>query len=194
MNPPAPLPSLYPVKLENWPEIGKVLLGADQIAQRLTLLAEEITQDYTGKPLTVLALLKGSFILFADLLRHIPLRLQVECISVSSYHGTTSTGRVFFDPLVLARLTGRDVLILDDIYDTGQTLCALREAVQQIPGVQSVRACVLLDKKVSEKKGPPPEYTGFVIENEFVVGYGLDYNEQYRNLPFIATLRLEAFA
>ena len=180
------------MKLEHWPEIERVLLDPPTIARRLQALAAEITLDYRDKPFTVLALLKGSFIFFADLLREIPLRLQVECLAVSSYHGRHSTGRITFDPAVLARLAGREVLILDDIYDTGRTLTALREAVSQVPGVLGVSTCVLLDKRIPGKIGPAPDYTGFEIENEFVVGYGLDFNEQYRNLPFIGTLLPEA--
>lgn len=191
--PPAP-PNPTTASLPHWPEIDRILLDAPAIDQRLRQLAAIITADYTGQPLTVLALLKGSFILFADLLRHIPLRLQTECLSVSSYHGTRSSGHLRFDPASLPALHSRHVLILDDIYDTGLTLSQIRHTLAHTPGILSVRACVLLDKQIPAKHGPPPEYIGFRIANEFVVGYGLDYLENYRNLPFIATLRPEALS
>jgi len=174
----------------HWPEIEKILLTEAEIHLRLEEVAGQIAECYRDQPLTVLAVLKGSFIFFADLLRRIPLRLQVECLNVSSYQGTQSSGVVRFGER-LPDLSGRHILVLDDIFDTGRTLAAVKETVIAHPGVLSVKTCVLLEKNVAHCVEWAPDFYGFRIPNEFVVGYGLDYNENYRNLPFIGTLQLE---
>jgi hypoxanthine phosphoribosyltransferase len=179
-----------PMKTD-WPEIEKVLLAEDRILARLDALASEITDCYADKPVTVLAILKGSFIFFADLLRRLPLRLQIECLSVSSYEGTQSTGSVRIRQ-DFPDLAGRHILLLDDIFDTGRTLWEVSRAVAERPGVLSVKTCVLLVKKVPHCENMAPDFFGFEIPNEFVVGYGLDYNELYRNLPYIGTLKSDS--
>jgi hypoxanthine phosphoribosyltransferase len=173
-------------------DIRKILYHESTILSRLDELAGEITEDYRAKDLSVIAVLNGSFIFMADLLRRIPLHLQVDCLSVSSYHGTKSSGKVSFRQAQLADTRRRHVLILDDILDSGMTLHTIRERLAAESGALSLKVCVLLRKNVSRERPVEAEYVGFDIPNEFVVGYGLDYNERYRNLPFIGVLTDEA--
>ena len=169
-------------------DIGKILYHESTILSRLDELAHQITEDYRGKDLTAVAILNGSFIFIADLLRRVPLPLQIDCWSVSSYHGTKSTGQVNFRQTQLADLRGRHVLILDDILDSGVTLHAIRQRLEAESGALSLKVCVLLRKSINQVRPIDADYVGFDIPNEFVVGYGLDYNEGYRNLPFIGVL------
>jgi hypoxanthine phosphoribosyltransferase len=173
-------------------DIRKVLYHESTILSRLDELACEITEDYRGKDVTVIAILNGSFIFMADLLRRVPIHLQVDCLSVSSYHGTKSTGRVNFRQTQLADTRGRHILILDDILDSGATLHTICEHLAAESGAASLRICVLLRKKIDRPRPVEADYVGFDIPNEFVVGYGLDFNERYRNLPFIGVLTEEA--
>jgi hypoxanthine phosphoribosyltransferase len=171
-------------------DVEKTLFHEQTILARLDALAAEITEDYRGKELTVVAVLNGSLIFAADLLRRVPLPLKLDCLSVSSYHGgTESSGVVTFDQLSLPDIDGRHVLILDDILDTGRTLHAICDKLRVATRPLSVKVCVLLRKKVEREKELEAHYVGFDIENEFVIGYGLDYQERYRNLPFIGVLR-----
>ncbi|HET9522713.1 MAG TPA: hypoxanthine phosphoribosyltransferase [Terrimicrobiaceae bacterium] len=173
-------------------DIRKILYHESTIFSRLDELASEIAEDYRGKELTVIAVLNGSFIFMADLLRRLPLQLQVDCLSVSSYHGTKSTGKISFRQAQLADTRGRHVLILDDILDSGMTLHTIRERLAAESGALSLKICVLLRKNINRERQVDAEYVGFDIPNEFVVGYGLDYNERYRNLPFVGVLTDEA--
>jgi hypoxanthine phosphoribosyltransferase len=170
-------------------DIDHVLLQETTILSRLDVLAGEITEDYRGKELTVISILNGSFIFMADLLRRVPLPLQVDSWSVSSYRGTKSSGHVEFRHGGVADVRGRHVLILDDILDSGLTLDAVRSRIAADSGALSVKTCVLLSKKVQRAVPSVADYTVFEIPDEFVVGYGLDYNERYRNLPFIGVLK-----
>jgi len=169
-------------------DIAKVLYHESTILSRLDELAHQITSDYKGKELTVIAILNGSFIFMADLLRRVPLPLQVDCWSVSSYHGTKTTGQINFRQTQLADVRGRHVLLLDDILDSGLTLHAIKERLENEAGAASLRVCVLLRKNVERTCQVEADYVGFDIPNEFVVGYGLDYNERYRNIPYIGVL------
>ena len=136
-------------------------------------------------------MLNGSFMFMADLLRRIPLPLKLDCLSVASYHGgTKSTGEVVFRQVALPDVEGRHILILDDILDSGLTLNAIRRKLEQANPL-SIRVCVLLKKRVDRAAPVDADYVGFEIDNEFVVGYGLDYMERYRNLPCIGVLRNE---
>ncbi len=173
-------------------DVAKVLLGERVILSRLDELALQITEDYRGKELTVIAILNGSFIFLADLLRRIPLPVQVESLSIASYDGVKSTGSVEFRQARLADVRGRHVLLLDDILDSGLTVHAVRERLADGSGALSLRSCVLLRKSVPQIRQIDPDYVGFDIPDEFVVGYGLDYNERYRNLPYIGVLTDEA--
>lgn len=171
-------------------QLERVLFRAEEIATRLDELAAEITRDYQGKELSVLAVLNGSLIFMAALLRRIPLPLQLDCLRVKSYHGgTVSTGHVEFDRTALPRIDGRHVLLLDDILDSGHTLAAIIETIKSGANIQSLKSCVLLRKLKRRSRPVEADYVGFDIEDEFVVGYGLDYQEQYRNLPLIGVLK-----
>ena len=140
--------------------------------------------------LTVVAVLTGALMFTADLLRRIPLPLKLDCVSVASYHGGTETsGEVKFDQLSLPDIEGRHVLVVDDILDSGLTLDAITRRFGKECGPLSVRVCVLLSKRRERRKEVDAEYVGFEIDDEFVVGYGLDYQERYRNLPFVGVLK-----
>jgi hypoxanthine phosphoribosyltransferase len=169
-------------------DLARVLYDESAILARLDELAAAITRDYDQKELTVVAVLNGSFMFLADLLRRIPCPLRVDCISVASYHGATeSSGRVTFDQLTPPDVCDRHVLILDDILDSGRTLDAILRRLES-EGARSLRTCVLLRKNKSRAKPVDADYVGFDIADEFVVGYGLDFQEKYRNLPCIGVL------
>ena len=170
--------------------VEKILFHEQTILSRLDVMAQQITDDYRGKDLTVIAVLNGGLIFAADLLRRIPLPLQLECLGASSYHGgTETTGQVVFDPKALPDFRGRHVLVLDDILDSGHTLWAIGEKLRAESDPASVKISVLLRKRRQRDRFVEADYVGFEIGDEFVVGYGLDYQEHYRNLPSIGVLR-----
>ena len=176
-------------------DIERTLFHEQTILQRLDGLAEQITKDYAGKDLTVIAVLNGSIFFMADLLRRIQRPLRLDCLSVSSYHGgTASTGTVTFDQTSLPEVEGRHVLIVDDILDTGLTLHAIATRLKAEAKPAGVKICVLLRKLKKRAQEMEADYVGFDIGDEFVVGYGLDYQEHYRNLPYIGVLKREVFA
>ena len=175
-------------------DLERILYDEKTIHRRLDELADRITADYRERELTVIAILNGSLILMADLLRRIPLPLKLDCLSVASYHGgTKSVGELMVRQVSLPDIAGRHVLILDDILDSGVTLATIREKLNAA-GPLSIRICVLLEKKRTRARAVVPDYVGFEIADEFVVGYGLDYMERYRNLPCIGVLRKELTA
>ena len=175
-------------------DLERVLFDEATIHRRLDELAARISADYSDRELTVVAILNGSVILMADLLRRIPLPLKLDCLSVASYHGgTKSMGELVFRQVSLPDIAGRHVLILDDILDSGVTLATIREKLEAA-GPLSVRICVLLAKKRERVRAVDADYIGFEIADEFVVGYGLDYMERYRNLPCIGVLRKDMIA
>jgi hypoxanthine phosphoribosyltransferase len=170
-------------------DLDRVLFDESTILRRLDELAADITREYQSRELTIIAVLNGSLIFMADLLRRIPLPLKLDCLSVASYHGgTKTTGEVIFKQLALPDVAGRHILILDDILDSGLTLAAIREKLT-IEQPLSVKICVLLRKLKERLRPVEADYVGFNIGDEFVVGYGLDYLERYRNLPCIGVLR-----
>ena len=173
-------------------DIARVLYHESTILSRLDEMAHRITEDYASKEVTVVSILNGSIIFMADLLRRIPLPLQLDSWSVSSYHGTKSRGQIHFRQSQIADVRGRHVLLLDDILDIGLTLQAIKEKLVAESGAASIKSCVLLRKNVQRGVEVEADYVGFDIPNEFVVGYGLDYNERYRNLPFIGVLKEDA--
>ncbi len=176
-------------------DLERTLFHEQTIMSRLDELGAQITRDYDGRDLTVIAVLNGSILFVADLMRRIQLPLRLDCISVSSYHGgTESSGTVTFDQNSLPDCEGRHVLILDDILDTGRTLHAIRHRLHAEASPLSVRICVLLRKAKIRAEELDADYVGFDIGDEFVVGYGLDYREQYRNLPFIGVLKAGTLA
>jgi len=175
-------------------DLERILFDEATIHRRLDELAAKISHDYRGHELTVIAILNGSVILVADLLRRIPLPLKLDCLSVASYHGGVKPGgNLVFRQVSLPDVAGRHVLILDDILDSGVTLAGIREKLEAA-GPLSVRICVLLEKKKTRIRAVEPDYVGFEIADEFVVGYGLDYMERYRNLPCIGVLRKDLIA
>jgi hypoxanthine phosphoribosyltransferase len=175
-------------------DLERVLFDEPTILRRLDEMAAEISRDYRDRELTVIAILNGSIIFMADLLRRIPLPLKLDCLSVASYHGgTKSSGEVIFKQILLPDIADRHVLILDDILDSGLTLAAIRDKLQTA-NPRTVRVCVLLRKRKAQACPVQADYIGFDIEDEFVVGYGLDYMERYRNLPCIGVLRKERIA
>ncbi|MFZ1219053.1 MAG: hypoxanthine phosphoribosyltransferase [Chthoniobacterales bacterium] len=175
-------------------DLERILFDEATIHRRLDELAAQIADDYRGRELTVVAILNGSVILVADLLRRIPLPLKLDCLSVASYRGGTNpTGELLVRQVSLPDIAGRHVLILDDILDSGVTLATIREKLEAA-GPLSIRICVLLEKKRTRVRTVVPDYVGFEIADEFVVGYGLDYMEHYRNLPCIGVLRKELIA
>ncbi len=175
-------------------DLERVLFSEQTIMARLDELAAQIVNDYHDRELTVIAVLNGSLIFMADLLRRLPLPLKLDCLSVASYHGgTKSTGEVVFRQVALPDVEGRHILILDDILDSGLTLNAIRRKLETANPL-SVRVCVLLEKQIERAAPIEADYVGFKIGNEFVVGYGLDYMERYRNLPCVGVLRKELVA
>jgi hypoxanthine phosphoribosyltransferase len=172
-------------------DLERVLFDEPAIHRRLNDMAAQISHDYRDRELTVIAVLHGSLMFVADLLRRIPLPLRLECLSVASYHGKAQTScEVIFKQIALPEVGGRDVLILDDILDSGHTLAAIRETFETAKP-RSLRVCVLLSKKKQRFREVDTDYVGFEIGDEFVVGYGLDFRERYRNLPYIGVLRKE---
>jgi hypoxanthine phosphoribosyltransferase len=168
-------------------DLERVLFDEPTILRRLDEIAEQISRDYRDKELTVIAVLNGSLMFMADLLRRIPLPLTLDCLSVASYHGKAETsGEVIFKQVAPPDVKDRHVLILD----SGHTLAAIREKLETA-NPRSIRICVLLSKKKRRAREVDADYLGFEIEDEFVVGYGLDYDERYRNLPCIGVLRKE---
>ena len=175
-------------------DLDRILIHETTILRRLDELAARISTDYRERELTVIAVLNGSLIFMADLLRRIPLPLKLDCLSVASYHGKAqTTGEVIFKQIALPDVMDRHILILDDILDSGHTLAAIREKLQTAQP-RSIRICVLLSKKKPRARHVDADYVGFEIEDEFVVGYGLDFMEQYRNLPYIGVLRKDLIA
>jgi hypoxanthine phosphoribosyltransferase len=175
-------------------DVEEILLTEEQIRLRLDDLAAEIQRDYADKDLTLIAILTGSVMFIADLLRRLPMQLRLDYIGVSSYHGETrSTGELIVTKALKLDVRDRDVLVVDDILDTGLTLVKIREMLQKLEP-RSVRFCTLLEKDIPHRENFHADYVAFHIPNKFVVGYGLDYRERYRNLPYVGTLRAEAIA
>jgi len=172
-------------------DLDRILFDEKTILRRLDELAAQISADYHDRELTVVAILNGSLIFMADLLRRIPLPLKLDCLSVASYHGgLQSSGEVIFRQVAPPDVAGRHILLLDDILDSGATLHAIRERLETA-SPRSIRVCVLLRKIKPRTRVATADYVGFDIADEFVVGYGLDYMERYRNLPYIGVLRKE---
>lgn len=166
----------------------KVLLPADDIQRRIAEMAQQIADDYRGQPVTIVGVLTGCLMFLADLVRHLDLPLRIALLQASSYRGETTTpGDLHINPDLLPDLRGRHVLLLDDILDTGQTLAHLHRHLHDL-GVASLRIGVLLRKEGRRQVPLDVDYLGFDIPDAFVVGYGLDFNDEYRHLPYIAIL------
>ena len=169
-------------------EIERVLLSETQIADRIKELAKKIDEDYQGKEVIAVCILKGSVIFFADLIRAMKTPTSVEFMKVSSYgFGTSSSGRLSVGLDLFSNIEGKDVLIVEDIIDSGNTMYALKEMLST-RNPASIRIVTLLDKPARRTVDIQADYTCFEIEDEFVIGYGLDYAEKYRDLPYVGIL------
>ena len=173
--------------------IEKILLTEEQIKNRIEELGKELSEEYAGKNPVIVGVLKGVVVFYADMIRQIKVPCQMDFMWISSYAGTNSTEMVVRKD-ISADIKGRHVLILEDIYDTGNSLdYPYKHLLSKEPA--SLKICTLLDKPERRKPGITlkPEYVGFELPNAFVVGYGLDFNEQYRNLPYVGILKPEAY-
>ena len=173
-------------------EVESVLISQRRLARRVHALARQIERDFAGRDLVIVALLNGTVVFLADLLRRLSLPLRLDFIGVSSYGGGTERSKMVFTKELRLDVTGRDVLLLDDILDTGQTLSRVTAKLIQLRP-RRIKTCVLLDKPSRRLAQIKADYVGFLIPNYFVVGYGLDYAERYRNLPFVGVLRPEMY-
>ena len=169
--------------------LDHVLVTPSAIKRRIAALAGQINADYANKDLMVVAIVNGALIFAADLLRQLSSPLRLDCLRASSYHDGTKAS---MEPRIVDQMKldvrGQHVLLVDDILDTGKTLAAVAGLIKA-KGAASVKTCVLLDKKARRMVPFEADYVGFGIPNEFVVGYGLDFNERYRNLPCIGVLK-----
>lgn len=170
------------------PDLERVLISEDEIRVRVAELAAQINKDYAGREILVAGVLKGSAIFLADLIRQVTVPCAIDFLCLSSYSGTTSTGQVRLLLDLRQSIEGKDVLLVEDIIDTGLTLSYLLHNLQ-LRGPRSLEVCAFLDKPDCHKIVIKAKYAGFRIPNHFVVGYGLDYNERYRNLPYVGVLK-----
>lgn len=174
-------------------DIESVLIPEEKIKARIKEMAKQIENDYKGKTITVICILRGASVFFCDLVREINLDVRFEFMSVSSYGaGTTSSGEVRIVKDINTPLNGKDVLIVEDIIDSGSTLSFLKKILEQ-RGPASIKVCTLLDKPSRRKVDFKGDYVGFEIEDKFVVGCGLDYAEKYRNLRDVCILKPEVY-
>jgi hypoxanthine phosphoribosyltransferase len=170
-------------------DIKEILFDETTLRARIADMGEEITRDYAGRELMLISVLRGSYIFMADLTRHIDLACTVDFMAISSYgSGVSSSGQVRIIKDLTDDVEGRDILVVEDILDSGNTLSYLLKLLKARKPA-SLSLCTLLDKPSRRTKEVDVKYTGFIIPDEFVVGYGLDYAEKYRNLPYIGILK-----
>ena len=174
--------------------VQEILLTQEQIQARIRELGEELSAEYAGKDLVVLGVMKGVVVFFADMVRQLSVPCQMDFMWISSYAGTDSSGSIELKRDIFTDIKGRHVLILEDIFDTGNSLSFVYDHLMAKEPA-SLKICTLLDKPSRRKPGVTlqADYVGFTIDNHFVVGYGLDYNEYYRNLPYVGILKPEAY-
>ena len=168
-------------------EIERVLIAEDRISQRVKQLGREIGRDFAGRELVVVSVLNGTVMFLADLLRNLSIPLRLDFIGVSSYASGTVAGKLLFTKELRLDVLGRDVLLVDDILDTGKTMKLVLGKLQSLKP-RRVKTCVLLNKASRRAEKIEADYVGFEIPDLFVVGYGLDFAERYRNLPFIGVM------
>ncbi len=174
--------------------IKKILLSEEQIQAKVSEMAAALSREYADKDPVFVGVLKGVVIFFADMVRKVSIPCEIDFMCISSYGGTSTTGNVIVKKDLSVDIKGRHVVILEDIYDTGRSLdFTYKYLLSKEPA--SLKICTLLDKPERREPGIDlkPEYVGFTIPNEFVVGYGLDFNEHYRNLPYVGVLKPEAY-
>lgn len=174
-------------------DIARVLITEDELHSRIKEMGRQIAADYEGKDPVFVGVLKGVVVFFSDMIRAVPIKSQIDLMAVSSYGaGTETSGTIVMKKDVGLNLEGRHVIILEDIVDTGLTLKFTVEHISKM-NPASLKICTMLDKPARRKVEIEADYVGFTIPNEFVVGCGLDYNDYYRNLPFIGVLRPEVY-
>ncbi|GAX08851.1 MAG TPA: hypoxanthine phosphoribosyltransferase [Lactobacillus sp.] len=175
-------------------DIERVLYSQDDIKAACQRLGADITRDYAGKKPLFIGVLKGVIFFMTDLLRELDFLADIDFIDVSSYHGgTASTGEITLVHDIDTDISGRDVVVIEDILDSGRTLAYLRERLSE-RNPKSLKVCTLLDKPEGRVVEAKADYVGFNVPNEFLVGYGLDYVEYYRNLPYVGVLKPEVYA
>ena len=174
-------------------DVKEILYTEEQLKDRIAELGAQITADYEGKDLVLASVLRGSYIFMADLSRQIKLPLTIDFMAVSSYgSGTSSSGQVEIKKDLSDSIEGKDLIIVEDILDSGNTLYYLMDILRARKPA-SIRICTLLDKPDRRVKPITADYCGYSIPDAFVVGYGLDYDEKYRNLPYIGVLKPEVY-
>lgn len=172
----------------NWrKEVERVLITKEQLARRVKILAREIERDFRGREMVVVSLLSGTVMFLADLIRRLNLPLRLDFIGVSSYGVGTESGDLVFTKELRLDVRNRDVLLVDDILDTGKTLSRVLPKLRALKP-RRIKVCVLLDKPERRVEKVKADYVGFAVPDFFVVGYGLDFAERYRNLPFVGVL------
>ena len=173
-------------------EVERILFTDQQIARRIREMSREIERDFRGREMVVVSLLNGTVMFLADLLRRLSLPLRLDFLGVSSYGAGTESGDLVYTKELRLDVRQRDVLLVDDILDTGKTLSRVIPKLRALKP-RRIKVCVLLDKRERRVEKVSANYVGFVIPNVFVVGYGLDYAEKYRNLPFVGVLKPEMY-
>jgi len=183
-----PAGSRAPVPARWRRDVERILIAEEDIELRLKVMAREIQRDFINRELVVVSLLNGTVMFLADLIRHLSLPLRLDFIGVSSYRAGTESGHLVFTKELRLDVRGRDVLLVDDILDTGKTMARVLEKLRRL-GPKRIKTCVLLNKAARRTEQVHADYVGFEIPDFFVIGYGLDYAERYRNLPFVGVLR-----
>jgi len=175
-------------------DIKEIIFSEEMIQKRIVELGAELTKEYAGKSLLLIGVLKGCFVFLADIARQIDLECEIRFLTASSYgFSSVSSGKVNIDGTIDFEVEGKDVIIIEDILDSGITLTALRAFVAKHKPA-SLKICTMLDKPDRRQLPITADFTGFDCPNEFVVGYGLDYGEKYRNLPYVASLKPEVYS
>lgn len=191
-SPPARRGATRPTRSGWHNEVERVLITEEQIEERIKVLAHEIERDFHGRELVVVSLLNGTVMFLADLMRHLNLPLRLDFLGVSSYGQGTESGDLVYTKELRLDVKGRDVLLIDDILDTGKTLGHVLPKLRALKP-RRIKVCVLLDKPSRRVENVHADYAGFEIPDYFVVGYGLDFAERYRNLPFVGVLHSHVY-
>ena len=174
-------------------DVEKILINEEEIKEICKRLGEEISRDYKDKNLLLVSVLKGAVVFMADIMRNITCDCEIDFLAVSSYSGSKTTGVVKFKKDMDVDPDGRDILIIEDILDSGVTLSYLKQVLLQ-RNAKSIKICTFLDKPANRRADIEADYVGKVVPDEFIIGYGLDYNEKYRNLPYVGVLKREVYA
>lgn len=185
-------PATTPVPPRWRKEIERILITEDMLAGRVRAQGKEIERDFRDREMVVVSLLNGTVMFLGDLIRHLSLPLRLDFMGVSSYGKGTESGDLVFTKELRLDVRGRDVLLVDDILDTGRTVARVREKLRALQP-RRIKVCVLLDKPSRRVEPVKADYVGFEIPDQFVIGYGLDYAEKYRNLPFVGVLKPEMY-